>query len=217
MTTNLRKPSQALPLATLIIGNIAFPLIGVLGFGWSAGDIVFAFWAESAVIGVFTILKMFGIPNEQATFTYNRNGRKQHPRGKAAKIAASLFFCTHFGLFMFGHFVFLWVVFGAYRSEHILAAMLTGFIVLSITHTVSFITNYIIRDERSSTSLDKEFGKPYIRIVPMHIAIIAGGGFGMMLGGQMTGVLIVLLVLKLIADIIAHLNSHRKKPNLATP
>ena len=58
-------PSSDLGLSSasvvaLVVANI-FPILGVLFLGWSVGEIMLLYWAESAVIGIYNIGKMWVI------------------------------------------------------------------------------------------------------------------------------------------------------------
>ena len=41
----------------LVLANLV-PLVGVVFFGWSLFGIMWIYWAENAVIGIFAILRM---------------------------------------------------------------------------------------------------------------------------------------------------------------
>ena len=78
---------RRLPLASalaLLAANLV-PLAGVLLWGWKLHEVIVLFWAESAVIGFYTLLKMAVV-------------------GKWLAIFAGVFFAGHFGGFMAIHF-----------------------------------------------------------------------------------------------------------------
>jgi len=55
--------------------------------------------------------------------------------------------------------------------------------------------------------------QPYGRVVIMHLTIMAGGFLGMTLGAPVLG-LIVLVMLKTVIDILAHLRQHKSSSGI---
>src|SRR3989338_5535015 len=96
---------------SLIIANL-IPLMGVLFFNWSLFSILILYWVESAVIGFYTILKMI------VSSVFSKGERKfsnklMQTRAvnilyKAFMIIFQIpFFSIHYGMFMFGHLIFI--------------------------------------------------------------------------------------------------------------
>ena len=85
-------PSLMSPSGLALIGANLVPLAGVLFFGWDLAGVIVLFWAESAVIGFYTALKMAVV-------------------GKFPALLAVPFFIGHFGGFMAGHFLFIYTFF----------------------------------------------------------------------------------------------------------
>ena len=80
----------------LILSN-CLPIIGALFFNWNLSNLLLLYWAESGVIGFYTLLKMILASGQSATYV-------NHP---LYKIFTTLFFINHFGGFMLGHGFFL--------------------------------------------------------------------------------------------------------------
>jgi uncharacterized membrane protein len=80
---------------------------------------------------------------------------------------------------------------------------------LFISHLVSFIFNYIGKGEYKQVNLNALMGEPYGRVVVLHVTIIVGGFLIAFLGSPIFA-LILLLVLKTVIDIQAHLREHKK-------
>ena len=51
----------------LLLANLV-PLVGVLGFGWDLGAIMVLFWAESGIIGFYSILRLCYVAGWGAIF-----------------------------------------------------------------------------------------------------------------------------------------------------
>lgn len=201
----LRKPS----VIALIAANLV-PLAGVLFFGWEVFPLMFLFWSENVIVGVFNVLKMI--------FAVGGGGI-----GQAAKFFIIPFFCVHYGMFTFIHGVFVVVLFGGgmqhggspfdmletfcgtVREDHLGWAILG----LIISRGISFVTNYLGKGEYKNVTAPLLMIQPYGRIVVLHIAIIGGGFLVMALKSPTLG-LLLLIVLKTMLDLASHLREHVK-------
>ncbi|MBI4526655.1 MAG: hypothetical protein HY695_22885 [Deltaproteobacteria bacterium] len=189
-------PSLWSSSSLILIGANLIPLLGVLWFGWSLGEVMVLFWAESAVIGFWNVAKIAIV-------------------GKWAAVFAAPFFIGHFGGFMAVHFLFIYSLFirglNAAGPEPTLRTALVNlalplwpaFTALFISHGVSFFTNYLGRHEYLGMNLKTQMGEPYKRIIVMHMTII-GGGFLTMTLRTPTAAVALLIFLKTAADLHAH-------------
>ncbi|MCA9270173.1 MAG: hypothetical protein KDA41_16945, partial [Planctomycetales bacterium] len=91
--------SKTWPLATTILLNLV-PVVGVLFWGWSAFALIILYWLENLVIGVRTLASM--VANAAVMGGINWLG--------ALFIGA--FFTVHYGMFCFGHGIFVMALFG---------------------------------------------------------------------------------------------------------
>ena len=80
---------------------------------------------------------------------------------------------------------------------------------LFLSHGVSFVYNYLLKNEYKTAKSKHLMGAPYGRVVIMHIAIL-GGGFLTMAIGSPAALLLLLVLLKTIVDINLHLRGHNK-------
>ncbi|MFA7237195.1 MAG: DUF6498-containing protein [Phycisphaeraceae bacterium] len=187
----------------LLVGNVV-PLVGVIFLHWNLRNILLLYWAESAVIGFYTVLKMTITRPLQGLFT-------------------SAFFCVHYGMFMAGHLIFLLVLTNG-NLQHPGPAMTNPFhaaidaftpsmflalLALFISHGVSFVTNFLAKGVYRTATIQKLMAAPYPRIIVMHITIL-GGAFLMLALGQPIALLIVMVILKTAVDLASHLREHRK-------
>ncbi|MCG8413662.1 MAG: DUF6498-containing protein [Pseudomonadales bacterium] len=181
----------------LIAANL-FPLFGILFLDWEIGEIMLLFWAESAVIGFYNLLKMAQLASWAILFY-------------------GPFFVGHYGGFMVGHLLFIYAFFGDNLAEGAdisiselvadmlrLAPALLGFF---LSHGISYFTNFRGRHEYIGRNVGAQMGQPYKRIIIMHITIIFGGFLVMLLETALPA-LLLLIVLKLSADLRAHLKEH---------
>ncbi|MHC4451421.1 MAG: DUF6498-containing protein [Planctomycetota bacterium] len=196
MTETTRNKRTRLSALALIVANLV-PLVGVAAWGWSLGELLAIYWAESAVIGILNVFKMLRI-------------------GGVRAIPLCLFFCVHFGGFMIGHAVFLGVFFlaGDGGVASILGAVMIQVAVLFLSHFISFLVHWVSGPEKRATSqlertfaLSRQMFAPYKRIIVMHITILLGGGPILMLGAPQWA-LYLFVVLKLGVDLAAHVKEH---------
>lgn len=189
------RPLSRFALLALIAANLV-PLSGVLFAGWSLAEVMVLFWAESAVIGLYTLLKMAVV-------------------GKWLAVFYGLFFAGHFGGFMAIHFLFIHQLFvrgmhargaepGAVEAlTQLFTPLWPALLALFVSHGISFALNFLGRREYQRTTVSKLMGSPYGRIVMMQFTLIFGGWVVMLLKNPLPA-LVLLIVLKVAADLRAH-------------
>lgn len=187
----------------LVLANL-IPLGGVLFSGWQVFPIMFLFWLENVVVGVFNALKMLlaGGPGSSA----------------GVKLFLVPFFTVHYGVFTLVHGVFVFAMFGAdwraggggpfpnfervqevVTQQHLVWAVLG----LVASHGFSFATNYVLNGTYRTAILPLLMMQPYGRIVVLHLAILGGGFLVMLMGKPVVG-LALLIALKIGLDVMAH-------------
>ncbi len=192
----------------LLLANL-IPLFGVLVFGWEVFPLMFLFWSENVIVGVFNALKMLlASPGVPAAWV--------------VKVFMIPFFCFHYGMFTLIHGVFVFVLFGgaAVRRagfpdfetfRHAAEQYHLGWAILglAVSHGVSFFSNYLLGGEYQRASLPALMQQPYGRIVVLHLAILGGGFLMAALRSPVWG-LVLLVVLKIILDLRGHLKERKK-------
>jgi len=189
------RPLPLVSMLALIVANLV-PLFGVLFSGWKLAEVMVLFWAESAVIGCYTLLKMAVVGKWWAPFS-------------------GLFFVGHFGGFMAIHFLFIYEMFvrginaqgpgpGAVEAlTHLFTPLWPALLALFLSHGVSFALNFLARREYQRTTMSRLMAAPYGRIVMMQFTLIFGGWVVMLLKNPLPA-LVLLIVLKVVADLRAH-------------
>lgn len=183
-------------LASLVALNLV-PLVGVLNWGWQSFDLIFLYWMENVVIGVFAAARMVIRPYS-------------HPLDFAFPLFIVPFFCVHYGMFCWGHGSFVVSMFGPEGDfgQQLIPATL---VVLSSPHMLMALGALTliqaldwIRDIRhrglGADGIKDLMVKPYRRIVVLHLTIIAGGFALAALDEPTTGLLVLVLV-KTAADV----------------
>jgi hypothetical protein len=185
----------------LIAANLV-PLAGVFLFGWKEFPLLLLFWFENVIIGFFNALKMlFATPDQRFQW--------------AAKLFIVPFFCFHYGMFTFVHGVFIVALFGGgtnrglpspatYLNEMIEQKLVWAVLGLFVSHGISFAHNYLIGGEFRRAGVQSLMTQPYGRIVVLHVTILLGGFLMMALKSPALG-LVLLVVLKVLLDLRAHL------------
>jgi hypothetical protein len=182
----------------LIAANMV-PLVGVLFLGWDLSSVMVLFWAESAVIAFYTALKMAYV-------------------GSVAAFFSVPFFVGHFGGFMAGHFLLIYMLFirGTGTAPEpaaretlrvIFSPLVVPIAALFISHGISFVTNFIGRREYAATTMAALMAAPYNRIIVMQLALIFGGWIIPLLKSPVPA-LVVLVLVKTALDFSAHRTEH---------
>ena len=193
----------------LIAANLV-PLYGVLGLHWQVFPILLVFWMENVVIGAFNVLKMLmASPASVGTWV--------------GKLFLVPFFCIHYGMFTFVHGVFVFGLFGGYFTSgaafpdaqavfDAASKFQLGWAILALvlSHGISFCLNYVGKGEYKAASLNQLMGGPYGRVVLLHVTILFGGFVVMSLGSPVLA-LLLLVAIKTVIDIQAHLREHSRK------
>jgi hypothetical protein len=192
------------PDRAILATNVA-TLIAALIQGWGMIQLLWPFWGQSVIIGLYALLRI----------------------RKAAgwDLRYPLFFLVHYGGFHFGYLVFLVALTSSADAQGMVPvnntgtgeAMqlyagtytpLDGIIYLGLivgfwlTHRASH-RRYLDLDLASRPSAQKLMSVPYLRILPMHLTLL----LGVFLGGP--GTVIFFMMLKTAADLLMHRIEHR--------
>ncbi|MEM6666780.1 MAG: DUF6498-containing protein [Pseudomonadota bacterium] len=187
------------PVALFFLIVDLLPIIAVLFFGWGAVPLVFLYWLENVIIGVFTIARMLAV------------GAMSRDANLPGAIGLSVFFTFHYGMFCFVHGVFL-VTFaamsagdmggagletpvGVFGTAENTSGSMSLFVALIVAaNAVAFVQDYLLRGEAAHSTLHGEMMSPYGRIIVLHVGIFAGAFALMALGEPMIGVLALILL-----------------------
>ena len=197
---------KKISVIAIIITNLV-PIYGVLFMGWQVFPVMFLFWIENVIIGISNVFKMLAsAPGNFGQWV--------------GKIFLIPFFCVHYGMFTLVHGILILTFFGGYNQQ---GSLMPGFsavfgligslqiggavLALILSHTISFITNYIGNGEYKTATLPELMVQPYGRVIILHLTILIGGFLVMALGSPIIG-LILLIVLKTFVDLKAHIKQH---------
>jgi hypothetical protein len=207
--SGIKEPAGLIPSVIVLLAANLVPVYGVIVLGWKVFPIILLFWIENIIIGALNVLKMiFASPSSWGNWL--------------GKIFIVPLFCIHYGMFTFVHGIFVLGLFGGafrtgapfpnidtvlnlIRTDHLHWAILG----LAVSHSVSFVANYLGRGEYRQASVTALMQQPYGRVVVMHITLLGGGFLLMAMHSPMAG-LLVLVALKIFLDVRTHLKERRK-------
>ncbi len=186
---------------SLIIANVITGVLAVYE-GWSLQELMFIYWAQSIIIGYFSIRRMLDL-KRFSTENFKSNGVRP-PENEATKRSTATFFAFHYGAFHAGYMVFLVAGNqGEHRFSWIVVAICTAAFYLN--HRYSYIHNKEL-DETRKPNIGAIMFFPYVRVIPMHLTIIIGAA----IGPTTTASLLLFLGLKTLADVIMHKIEHSR-------
>lgn len=193
-----------IPALTLVISNI-ITLVLAIAEGWSLVTILFIYWSQSVIIGVFNFIKIISL-KKFTTDGFKINGKHTVP-SEATKWFIAFFFAVHYGIFHLVYFVFL-IAF-LFTGGFDLVAIFAMTAIFFANHLYSFVRNYSA-EQKKERNISSVMMFPYARILPMHLTIIFGGIFMGISGGLTWIPLIIFMSLKTVSDVVMHLIEHRK-------
>ena len=206
------KPRLTLRTAALIVAGNLIPVLGVLLLGWDAGQILILYWTETVIIGLLTlprILTAQGPIAERAAFSGT---------SIAERIAMTIFFCIHFGLFCAGQGFFAAMLSAMAQlpdpgatiegPDVVIRAILAGTDFRLAVAGVAVVQLFLFWREWIASGLWRtsepktEMGRPYGRIFVMQFAVIFGA-FIMLALKLPSGMILILCAGKTILDLAA--------------
>lgn len=213
--TGANRPTLPVSAFVLVATNL-LPLAGVLWGGWSVFPLLLLFWCENVLVGIFNVLRM----------VVASGGGLGSQVGKLFLIP---FFTVHYGMFTLVHGIFVVAMFsGAFANTsgpaepvaspdempafvaNTLATYKLGWplLALMLSHGYSFFANFIASGEFRRVGAQDLMGRPYGRVVVLHVTILIGGFLALATGSHALA-LAVLIVLKIAVDLKAHLAERR--------
>lgn len=177
----------------LIIAN-AMTLIAAVIFEWPLGWLLWPYWIQSVVIGAYARKRMLNLDRFSTDgFTANDQPVPENENGKRK---TARFFVVHYGFFHLGYLMFLQAM-SPVRSWYDLAIMLLCGVSFVLSQRATYAVQHAA-DLRGTPHLGKMMFTPYLRVLPIHLAIIFGGMLGEYAG---FGALLLFTALKTLSDI----------------
>lgn len=193
----------------LVMANLV-PVYGVLALGWKVAPILVFYWTENLVVGFFNVLKMSRAQGVVTGTGMTLNGK---PVTQETRKELIVFFAIHYGGFTLGHGLFVMFMFNP-ELRNMFAEMGLALLVLTVSHGISYMRNFIGRGEYLRVPFTRLFLQPYARVFVMHLTIIAGGALADHLGSPL-GMLLILVGLKTLIDLVTHRLERKKFSEVA--
>lgn len=175
-----------------LIATNLFVIAWALLEGWSLAILMWVYWSQSVIIGVFWFFKILAL-KDFSTKGFNINDQPVEPT-KATKIQTAIFFLFHYGFF---HVVYSALLRGKFEFVPIFQTLVAASIFF-VYQCYSFFYNRKWK-AKGKPNIGTMMFFPYARIIPMHITIcIAFSNWGQQQA------LALFLFLKLLADVVMH-------------
>ncbi len=190
--------------AALVAVNL-FALAGPLAFGWNLSSLLFLYWLELVIVGLYNIEKM-------------RRAEGLGELGKSRSYQA-IFFIAHYATFCVLYGVALRRVIAGPDAalEGSRIALAIAAVALVASHAASFKLNFLERGEFSKTTSLGQMFVPYERAVPVHVAVVIAAVVARGFEGSVLS-LTMLAAVKLGADLLMHVLHHNALANdLSSP
>ncbi len=195
--TIFRLKISKISTVILLIANIV-PIVFAVINRWDIGDVIWIYWAQSVIIGVFHIfllmsLKQFstdGYPGQPATFN--------------SQYQAAAYFIFSYGLLHLAFFVFLKDIWTVLPSMSALI-LITSILLFLATHGFAYWEDRREILHRKPNLWTLTF-YPFARVFPMWITLTLGINYAK---GSLL-ILILFLILKTLADVIMHAVEYTK-------
>lgn len=153
----------------LILSNAATLAAGLL-LHWNVGWLLWPYWMQSVIIGWYARKRMLALDRfSTAGFTFNN---RPVPENDSGKRSTANFFVIHYGIFHLGYLGFLFAMHtvDSWRDIFTLSACGVSFV---LSQRQTYAAQHAA-DLRGKPNLGSLMFTPYLRVVPMHIAIILG-------------------------------------------
>ena len=194
-----------LSLAIVFASNIALIISCHLG-SWSFVEVMWVYWLESIIIGLFTAITICNLNRFDAIDINDTAGKSD----EEIKRSVAGFFLMHYGGFHAAYLVTILAITKTPSWINILYIL-----ALSALFAYSHYQKYRLRlpELRARRpKLGNMFARPYLRILPMHLTIILGFGF---FEAHALATLILFILLKIIVDVIIEIGGYRQVKALA--
>ncbi len=178
-----QRPLPFLTMLVVVVVNL-IPMFGVLFGRWKLGEVMGLFWAESVVIGFYTLLKIAVVTKEAAIFY-------------------GMIFLWIFGFFTAIQFKFVYELFvlnGRGSAPGALEALTNLFlpiwpalVALLLSHGASFVLDFLARREYEGATFDQLILVPQVRMILMQFTIIFGAWVVVLLHSPLPAMVLLVL------------------------
>jgi len=156
-----------------ILGGNALTFVAATTQHWSAAPLLWVYWGQSVVIGIANVVRILRL-QEFSTDGFLLNGRSVQPT-RAVQVQTARFFAFHYGAFHLVYAVFLLAgKAGARLPAAELPWVVASILGFAFAHGYSLLLNHGRDFRQKKPNIGTLMFYPYLRIIPMHLAIILG-------------------------------------------
>lgn len=188
----------------LLITNLIVIILAIVQ-KWNIGEILWIYWMQSIIIGVFYFLKILIVNNISIELPIQNYPNRKYFGN--LKYFLAVFFLIHYGIFHLVYMAFLSMPFflnlEIYKFSFYSLEILISVGLFFANHLFSFLYNFR-QDREKKMNINSVIFQPYLRIIPIHLTIIAGG----FLFNQNIIILLFFLILKTFSDLVMHVREH---------
>jgi hypothetical protein len=200
----------------LVALNIV-PVVGVIQFGWRVHEIVFLYWIENIIVGLWNVMRI-------AKVEFNPRPETAVPvtpfEQMGAKAMLIVFFFAHYGAFCAGHGEMLASFFpNAGGAKPGLADVLVqtlsqpvgllSVLAILLIHGYSYLRDFVGKREYLTMDVADLMMQPYKRVFVTQVFIMAGGMALQFFSGQAIAI-IIFVASKIAVDVSAHRRERRQ-------
>lgn len=186
------------PSTLVLLGSNVITLVLAWVEQWSFATVICTYWMQSVIIGIFNFMRMWSLHRFSTEGLLA--GGEPIPENEEGKKSTALFFLLHYGFF---HLIYATILFGNMDGIR-MRDFFIGSSIFFVNHLFSFL-HYRQEDKIKVAHLGSIMARPYLRIFPIHLTI---GFFAAFVEGSLG--LLVFLIMKMIADILAHVFEHTR-------
>jgi len=153
-----------------LVGANALTLVLALALDWPVGTLLWPYWLQNLVIGWYARKRMLAL-GRFSTEGFTSNDEPV-PADESGKRSTASFFVMHYGLFHLVYFMFLCAEAPVSGGLDALVVLACGFsYVVAQRQTCA---DQIASDALGTPNLGKLMFLPYLRVLPIHLAIVLG-------------------------------------------
>lgn len=181
----------------LVLSNL-FCLLGVLLFKWNPAQIIFMYWSELVVVGIFSIVKIV-------------------IQDKWASIINVPIFVLSYGGFLFGCLYLFYFLFNPRQAQTLdenltiffiaqIKPVISGLIALLINRVINFKTEVKnLNKDKKQDFVKESFGNVYLIIIVLFVGSLIARSKAVLL------TTVLLIVIKTLVEVIILHKQHRKE------
>lgn len=200
---------------SLILSNLVVMALAVF-FNWSIATILWIYWLQSIIIGIFIIIKVLFGP--ATMFFRGKTPGQGLLRASREPIYIAGFVALFLGVTQFFYAMLILTLFGQLEGNEINEVILGGAIFF-ITHLFSFLKNYVFEKNAIGEKIDKVFFLPFFeRVISLFLVVMLGAlivefaqglPFASLLPIE-RGILVAFMLFKTATDVMGHVVLHKK-------